>query len=268
MHNDGILSDPIDLEPKARPPARRVAASPGLVVYDRHTRTQLTVVGLQGIELTVRDVTGEESVIRNDRSRFRIDGGEVELVPVAAARPATAERTASGSIAVATGPRVARASRILVEGRHDAELLELVWGDDLRVEGIVVEILGGMDDLADVVADFAPAPSRRLGILLDHLVDGTKEQRIAATIRDPNVLITGHPYVDVWQAVKPTVAGIDAWPTIPKSEDWKTGICRALGHDDPARFWLELRGRVRQFTDLEPALVGAVERLIDFVATD
>ena len=28
--------------------------------------------------------------------------------------------------------RVARASRIFVEGRHDAELVEKVWGDDLR----------------------------------------------------------------------------------------------------------------------------------------
>lgn len=268
MRDDGILSDPIDLEPKKRPPARRVAANPGLVVYDRHTRTQLTVIGLRGVQLTVRDVTGDESTIRNDRNRFRIDGGEVELVPPAVERQPPTARTASGSVAVDADARVARASRILVEGRHDAELLELVWGDDLRIEGIVVEILGGMDDLDAVVADFEPGPGRRLGVLLDHLVDGTKEQRIAATVRDPNVLIAGHPYVDVWQAVKPSVAGIAAWPSVPMGEDWKTGICRALGHDDPAMFWLQLRSRVTSFTDLEPSLVGAVEQLIDFVTVD
>ena len=48
-----------------------------------------------------------------------------------------------------TKARVARASRIFVEGRHDAELVEKVWGDDLRVEGVVVEYIEGVDDLAE-----------------------------------------------------------------------------------------------------------------------
>ena len=58
-----------------------------------------------------------------------------------------------------SGPaaRVAAASRIWVEGRHDAELLELVWGDELRDGGIVVEPLHGADHLADAVAAFAPS---------------------------------------------------------------------------------------------------------------
>ncbi|HEU4490684.1 MAG TPA: DUF3097 family protein [Jiangellales bacterium] len=59
--------------------------------------------------------------------------------------------------------RVARASRIYVEGRHDAELVEKVWGDDIRVEGVVVEVLGGIDDLPARVAAFRPGPGRRLG---------------------------------------------------------------------------------------------------------
>ena len=42
-------------------------------------------------------------------------------------------------------------------------------------------------------------------------------------------------------------------------------MCQALG-TDPARFWPQLRNRVRSYADLRPELVGAVERLIDFVA--
>jgi hypothetical protein len=128
--------------------------------------------------------------------------------------------SASGWITVDHDARVAKASRILVEGGHDAELLEKVWGDDLRYEGIVIERLDGMDDLAAVVADFRPGPGRRLGVLLDHLVDGSKESREAAKIDHPHVLITGTPYVDVWEAVRPAVAGIDAWPDVPVGAQW------------------------------------------------
>ncbi len=116
---------------------------------------------------------------------------------------------ASGSVAAPVSrARVARASRIYVEGRHDAELVEKIWGDDLRDVGVVVEFLGGIDDLAAIVAEFGPAPGRRLGVLVDHLVDGSKESRIAARVRSPHVLIVGHPFVDVWAAVKPAVLGI------------------------------------------------------------
>ena len=86
---------------------------------------------------------------------------------------------------------------------HDAALVERVWGDDLRVEGVVVEPLDGIDDLRAAVAAFAPGPGRRLGVLVDHLVPGSKESRIAAGWPPPYVLVTGHPYVDIWQAVQP-----------------------------------------------------------------
>jgi Protein of unknown function (DUF3097) len=57
-------------------------------------------------------------------------------------------RTASGSVVGPTGrAKTALASRIHVEGRHDAELVEKIWGDDLRHVGVVVEYLGGIDDL-------------------------------------------------------------------------------------------------------------------------
>ncbi len=132
---------------------------------------------------------------------------------------------------------------------------------------MVVEPLHGADDLAAIVDDFDPGPARRLGILLDHLVDNTKEQRIAAEASRPDVLITGHPYVDVWQAIRPTVIGIEEWPTIPRGTDWKTGMCRELGFaGHPGELWPRLLGRVSSYRDLEPGLVGAVEQLIDFVA--
>ncbi|CAM5293499.1 hypothetical protein SCALM49S_02569 [Streptomyces californicus] len=85
--------------------------------------------------------------------------------------------------------RVARAGRIYVEGRHDAELVERVWGDDLRIEGVVVEYLEGVDDLPAIVAEFAPGPDARLGVLVDHLVPGSKESRIAAEVTGDHVLV-------------------------------------------------------------------------------
>jgi hypothetical protein len=160
---------------------------------------------------------------------------------------------------------VARISRILVEGVHDAELVEQVWGDDLRVEGVVVERLDGLDHLAEVVAEFRPGAGRRLGVLVDHLLPGTKEARLAAAVDHPDVLVTGTPFVDVWEAVKPSVVGIAAWPDVPRGTDWKTGVCRQLGGADPAAMWRRILGSVRTYADLAPELVGAVEQLIDFV---
>jgi hypothetical protein len=169
---------------------------------------------------------------------------------------------------------VALASRIYVEGRHDAELVEQVWGDDLRIEGVVVEYLGGIDDLVAIVEDFRPAPGRRLGVLVDHLVTGSKEARIAEAVRrgpgGADTLVVGHPFIDIWQAVKPGRIGVPAWPVVPKGTDWKKGVCAKLGwpyaqQADIARAWQRIRSRVRDWNDLEPALIGRVEELIDFV---
>ena len=207
---------------------------------------------------------------------YLLEGKPVILTaPLRANAPTAPTRTASGSIAVANAPaRVARASRIFVEGRHDAELVEKVWGDDLRIEGVVVEFLGGVDDLADHLHDFKPTPQRRVGVLVDHLVPGSKESRIAQAIqRSPagkDVLILGHPFIDVWAAIKPDRVGLAAWPTIPRSIEWKKGICQHLGwphrdQADIARAWKHLLGKVNSYDDLDPALLGRVEELIDFV---
>ncbi|HEX2288783.1 MAG TPA: DUF3097 family protein, partial [Pseudonocardiaceae bacterium] len=181
-------------------------------------------------------------------------------------------RSASGSVRVAgVRARTARASRIWVEGRHDAELVERVWGHDLRVDGVVVEALDGVDDLTKRVAEFCPAPHRRLGVLVDHLVAGSKETRLVQAVRSEHVLVAGHPYVDIWQAVRPTALGIPGWPDVPRAVPWKQGVCQALGWvdrsgiADPAQGWCRVLGAVSGFRDLEPTLLGAVERLIDFV---
>jgi len=207
---------------------------------------------------------------------FLIDGRPVILTaPVRVKAPVKPTRTASGSVAVhGAKARVARQSRIFVEGRHDAELVEKVWGDDLRIEGVVVEFLGGVDDLAEHLRDFRPGPQRKVGVLVDHLVPGSKESRIAAAIArsavGQHVLIAGHPFIDVWQAVRPDLLGISAWPAVPRNEDWKRGTCQRLGwphrdQADLARAWQHILGRVRSYHDLDPALLGRVEELIDFV---
>ena len=203
---------------------------------------------------------------------FLLEGKPVVLVAPLGAAPSRPTRTASGSRSVReTRARVALPSRIYVEGRHDAELVEKIWGDDLRVDGVAVEFLGGIDDLVAVVDEFAPDAERRLGVLVDHLVPGSKETRLAQQLSGrQHVLVVGHPFVDVWQSVKPDRLGLDAWPVVARGTDWKHGVCEALGwphaeQADIARAWAYILGRVDSYADLEPSFLGRVEELIDFV---
>lgn len=271
---------PADLQaPKLDAKPKTVAAARGLVLEDASSGFTGAIVRIEksgGVHLIVLE--GRKGVTRSFPLGlgFMIDGQSVNLVAPSQQPKVVPTRTASGSRSV--GPqraRVAKASRIWVEGVHDAELVEKIWGDDLRVEGIVVEPLHGIDDLASAVREFKPGPSRRLAVLLDHLVPGSKEERIAAqALKVPNtkdnVLIVGHPYVDIWQAVKPEVVGIQAWPKIPRNEDWKTGMLARLGlpHTTAADIglgWKKILSKVNSFTDLEAALLGRVEHMIDFV---
>ena len=257
--------------------AQEREADLGLVVEEVTTDWCGEIVGVD------RDI---DTVILEDRRNkrrtfplgpgFLLEGKPVILTrPTRLKTPAKPTHTASGSIAVHGGKaRVARASRIFVEGRHDAALVEKVWGDDLRIEGVVVEFLGGVDDLSDHLRDFKPGPDRRVGVLVDHLVKGSKESRIAQSIaKSPvgkHVLIVGHPYIDIWAAVKPERLGFERWPDVPRTIEWKYGVCQQLGwphrnQTDIAKAWQHILRGVRGFQDLDPALLGRVEELIDFV---
>ncbi len=258
---------------RARRPPPTLEARPGVVLAHRASGFRGAVLRVEAGAVELRASDGTVRLFRLGEV-FLHEGGPVTLVP--GARPgragggATVEApgpawTASGSVPVRHQARTARGSRLLVEGVHDAELVEQVWGDDLRHEGVVVERLDGVDHLAPWIAAFRPGPGRRLGVLVDHLVPGSKEARLAAEVRHPHVLVTGTPFVDVWEAVRPSVLGLDRWPQVPKGTDWKSGVCAALGSPDPATLWRAIRARVRSYADLDPALVGAVERLIDFV---
>ncbi|WP_165068539.1 DUF3097 domain-containing protein [Marisediminicola senii] len=255
-----------------------VRADRDLVVEETASGFCGAVVRVSGRLVELEDYRGKIRVFPLGPG-FMIDGKPIALtIPTAAPASPLATRSASGSIAVRDAPaRVARQSRIFVEGRHDAELVEKVWGHDLRVEGVVVEYLEGVDDLEAVLRGFGPSRERRVGVLVDHLVPGSKESRIAEAVsRGPfrqSVLVVGHPYVDVWQGVKPARIGLREWPTVPRSMEWKHGICEALGwpHDDQADIaaaWQRILGSVRTYADLEPSLLGRVEQLIDFVTEE
>jgi len=253
---------------RARREVPEVEAERGLVVEDSEGRFCGAVVGYEKGAVTLEDRHGKRRVFPLGPAAFLLDGQPVTLMPPAsaagAARPA---RTASGSVAPPPArAKVARASRIYVEGKHDAELVEKVWGDDLRDVGVVVEYLEGIDDLPAIVTRFSPAPGRRLGVLVDHLVAGSKESRIAAGISSPDVLVVGHPFIDIWAAVRPSAVGIERWPDVPPGQPWKEGVLRALGWppEVPAA-WQRILRAVTSYAHLEPELLGRVEELIDFV---
>lgn len=255
--------------PRAPRTVPEVPATPDLVAEDIASGFCGGVTACTASTVTLEDFRGRTRTFPLDPASFAIDGEVVTLVRprVAAAGP---QISASGSVTVRhQKARTARAARIWVEGIHDAALVERVWGHDLRVEGIVVEPIDGLDNLAERLDAFGPAHHRRVGVLCDHLVPGSKESRIADGIaRRPDaahVLVTGHPYIDIWQAVRPAAVRIPAWPDVPRGEDWKHGVCARLGISDPSVMWGRVNGSVRTFRDVQTPLITAVERLIDFV---
>ena len=271
----GILGGPVDGPSRMVSHYPAVEAAAGTLVLHRPSGFAGRLVTFTPKQVRLRGSTGLEKDFKVNPGDFAVEGRTVHLVAPKAAPDASVDlrggtvnagRTASGSRkVVGAKARVARASRILVEGKHDAELLEQVWGDDLRLEGVVVELLDGVDHLTDAIREFRPGARRRLGVLVDHLLPGTKEARVAAAVRDPNVLVLGTPFVDIWAAIRPATAGIEAWPDVPMGTPWKEGVCATLGVADPPTFWRELLGRVSDWRDLDQTLVTAVEQLIDFV---
>ena len=256
--------DDIELRAPDKKPPPSLAAEHGVVLEEVLTGWCGAVVGCDKERVSLEDRHGKVRVF--PLGVFWHEGKPVTLVRPAPPQAPAPRRTASGSVpVVGLTARVARAGRIWVEGKHDAELLERVWGHDLRVEGVVVEPLDGVDDLASRVRAFGPTRGSRLGVLVDHLVPGSKESRLVAEVNHPQVLVTGHPYVDVWQAVKPASVGIAAWPEVPRGMEWKQGVCAALGWGEPWEGWRRVLAAVDSYADLEVPLLQSVERLIDFV---
>ncbi|MFK4729364.1 DUF3097 domain-containing protein [Agromyces mediolanus] len=263
-----------DWKARGRTTIPEVAAERDLVVELAESGFCGAILGIEQGNVVLEDRFGGRRLFPLGHG-FLLDGRAVRLVAPKPKVQTGRLRTASGSFVAEAGPaKVALPSRIFVEGRHDAELVEKIWGADLRVEGVVVEYLEGVDVLPETLAEFRPGKGRKVGVLVDHLVPGSKEQRIAdAVARGPHgahVLVVGHPYIDVWQAVKPQRLGVEAWPVIPRGTEWKHGICAAFGwphaeQADIARAWQHILGRVRGYGDLEPSLLGRVEELIDFV---
>ena len=264
---------------KTTPQRREVPASRGLVVEE-------PLSGWVGAVTRVDRTAGMFTVTLEDRhgrckafpltDEFWLDGQPITLIrPVPIAKVVKPKVTASGSIAAPSQrAKVARASRLWVEGRHDAELIEHVWGDDLRDAGVVVELLDGVDNLAAQLAEFAPSAANRAGVLVDHLVAGTKETRLVqaaiAAYQDDAVMVRGHKFIDIWQAIKPERLGLKQWPVVSRDIEWKYGILTALGwphatQTDIANGWHRILQQVRDYRDLEPSLLAPVEELIDFV---
>lgn len=268
----GDVLDPRNDPIAAGPPARRVSDTDDVV--HRATGARGTVDKWHRDWVSLRLRSGSTRRVTNLEGGFSVAGETITLTGVDRTPRAgsTPGRTASGSIVAPQGPaKVARASRLWVEGDHDARLLERVWGDDLREAAIVVEPQGGIDDLEAAVARFAPGPQARLAVLVDHLIPGTKEWHITETQRSaasPWVTVVGHPFVDVWACVRPRAVGIQAWPDVPKGEDWKTGVCRRLGWGAPHDGWRRILASVNGYSDLDPSLVGAVESALDALIGD
>ncbi|MFT0762143.1 DUF3097 family protein [Actinomyces sp. F1_1611] len=269
--------DVLRQDPHARPATREVPVEVGMVLEDPST-------GFVGAVTHVEKSGGMHLVELEDRygnrrgfplgPGFWLDGQPIVALPPRPTHRRGPRQTNSGSrLPAERRARVAKQSRLWVEGRHDAELIQHVWGVDLAQEGVAVELLDGADHLEEVLEVFGPTDSARAGVLLDHLVPGSKETRIADSVRrrwGPTVLVLGHPFVDIWQAIKPARVGLNEWPSIPRSVDIKVGTLTHLGlpaanQADIAEGWQFLLSRVRTYRDLEVDLLRPVEQLIDFV---
>jgi hypothetical protein len=249
-------------------------AEPGLVVEDATGSFCGAVIRADVREVVLEDREGRRRLFPMKPASFLYEGRLATLTPPRPRQSPEAQRSASGSVrGDDRRAKVALPHRIWVEGLHDAAIVERVWGHDLRVEGVVVEPLHGADVLVEAAREFGPGPQRKLGVLVDHLVTGSKESRIAEGLRRDlgpaaqYVQVLGHPYIDIWEAVKPSVVGIREWPTIPRGIEWKKGVCDVLGWGDERDGARRVLGAVSTWNDLETPLITAMEQLIDFVTT-
>lgn len=267
--NDPYGSDILKGHARRRKPAYpEVQAEPGIVVEVVGSDFVGAVIAFDrthdGDFVRLEDRRGTQRLFKMLPGAFEVEGRRVTLTRAVAEQQAPAVSNSGSRRVAGVRAKVAMPSRIWVEGIHDAAIVEKVWGHDLRVEGVVVEYLEGLDNLAARLEEFQPGPGRRIGVLADHLVEGSKETRLVENV-GPDVLVTGHPYIDIWAAVKPASVRIREWPQVPYGEDWKQGVCRRLGWGDTSEGWHRVYSAVNTYKDLNYTLIGAVERLVDFV---
>lgn len=210
---------------------------------------------LQAVVAAVRTTLREGDVL----VRY---GGEEFLVTLPGAGP-------SDLLGYAEAIRHAVADTAVQHGEQRLQVTVSIGGVTMPNTRLGTPELHGADDLGDRLAAFGPDQDHRVGVLLDHLVPGSKESRIAAEAESTypdSVLVVGHPFVDIWAAVKPASVGITAWPKIPLGQPWKESVVAELSWPGDTRdAWRRIRGAVHSYRDLEPVLLGAVERLVDFV---
>ena len=237
-------------------PVPEVEAVRDLVVEEAASGFCGAVTRLEAQTVELEDYFGKKRVFPLGGG-FLIDGEPVVLVVPSRSGTGPA-RTASGSFAVADRTGASRAGEPHLRGgpARCRARRERVWGDDLRVEGVVVEYLEGVDHLDAIVRDFAPSRSRRIGVLVDHLVPGSKESRIAEQVAagpyGAHVLVVGHPYIDIWQSVKPARVGLRSWPDDPALDRVEARHLRSarLPHEnqaDIARAWQRILGIGAEF---------------------
>ena len=165
--------------PCARLPVRRRQGR--WLVEDRSSGSAATSSRSLREAVTLRDRNGSTRQFRFKPGGFLIEGKPVTLVRAEACTDAAAPSpTAVGASGRTQKARAARASRIWVEGRHDAELVRARVGRrPARARASWWSRCTASTTSVAMVAEFEPAPQRRLGILVDHLVAGSKEDRLA-----------------------------------------------------------------------------------------
>ena len=267
----------------SRQRAPELAADPGLVVEDVET-------GWVGAVLRTEKSGGVHLVVLEDRHGkvrsfplgpgFWVDGAPVRLVPPRAIRAGAAQAHGErlGGRARRTGPappgRPGSSSRggttpswsrrcgvTTCASRASSWRCSTAWTTSRPPSG------PSRPDRGDVSACSSTTSWRGAR-------NGTKPRAWPASpaLRE-HVLVAGHPYVDIWQAVRPARLGLGRWPEVPRGRPWKEGVLAALGWPhataaDVAAGWRRILAAVDSYADLEPALLGRVEELIDFVTGD
>ena len=204
--------------PEARPRRRRPPPRSALVVEEVMTDWcgEIVAVDRDLDTLTLEDRRGKRRTFPLGPG-FLLEGRPVILTrPVRAGAPATPTRTASGSVAVhgAQGPRgpgqpdLRRGPPRRRAGREGLGRRPAHRG---RRRGVPRRRRRPRRPPARLPARARSAASACWSTTWS---PGSKESRIAAGRRrspvGKHVLVVGHPFVDVWQAVKPERLGIDA----------------------------------------------------------